>query len=86
MLTANGPFNATLFLSMLSMVSGAMTVFPSTNLGVTSTGSHLIGAYIISVPVLLRYGFVRTFAASKISLTDWEISGPIPSPSIKLTA
>ena len=26
-----------------------------------------------------------TFAAEKMSLTDWEISGPIPSPSIKVT-
>jgi len=26
-----------------------------------------------------------TLAAAKMSLTDWEISGPIPSPSIKLT-
>lgn len=42
-LTAKGPFSATLFLSMLSIVSGAMTVFPSTKRGVTSTGSHLIG-------------------------------------------
>lgn len=42
--TANGPLRATLFLSMLSMVSGAMTVLPSISLGVTSTGSHLIGA------------------------------------------
>lgn len=29
---------------------------------------------------------VRTPDAAKMSLTDWEISGPIPSPSIKETA
>lgn len=26
-----------------------------------------------------------TFAAEKMSLTDWEISGPIPSPSMMVT-
>jgi hypothetical protein len=26
-----------------------------------------------------------TLAAAKMSLTDWEISGPIPSPSINVT-
>jgi len=43
-LTASGPFKATLFRLMLSIVSGKIEVFPSINCGVTSTGSHLIGA------------------------------------------
>lgn len=45
--TARGPLRATLFLSIDSTVSGAIEVLPSINLGVTSTGSHLIGAYFI---------------------------------------
>ena len=45
MLTASGPFSATLFLLMLSIVSGRMEVFPSTSCGVTSTGSHFTGAF-----------------------------------------
>ena len=27
----------------------------------------------------------HTFAAAKMSFTDWDISGPMPSPSIKVT-
>lgn len=45
MLTASGPLRATLFLSMLSIVSSGITVLPSFSRGVTSTGSHLIGVY-----------------------------------------
>lgn len=67
--TARGPFNATRFLFTLSIASSGMTVLPFFNCGVTSTGSHSIG----------------TFAAVKMSLTDFEISGPIPSPSINVT-
>lgn len=44
-LTARGPFRATLFLWMLSMVSEGMVVLPSTSLGVTSTGSHEMGVW-----------------------------------------
>lgn len=43
-LTASGPFKATLFRLMLSIVSGRIEVLPSISCGVTSTGSHLIGA------------------------------------------
>lgn len=32
-----------------------------------------------------RNGANRTLAALKMSFTDWAISGPIPSPSIRLT-
>lgn len=59
----------------------------------TSTGSHLMGAYYplshnsslfcCQIPRRLGAGF--TFAAEKMSLTDWAISGPIPSPSIMVT-
>jgi hypothetical protein len=61
-------------------------VLPSFNCGVTSTGSHFTGAFngcqIAYTPMGL---LVNTLAAAKISFTDCEISGPIPSPSIKLT-
>ena len=69
-LTARGPFRATKFFLTLSMAASGITVRPSLSMGVTSTGSHLIG----------------TFAAAKMSLTACEISGPMPSPSIKVTA
>ena len=75
---------------MDSMVADGMTVFPSgVSCGVTSTGSHLIGAYYVSSVftfVATRGLVLRTPDAAKMSLTDWEISGPIPSPSIKETA
>lgn len=68
--TARGPLSATKFFLTLSMAASGITVRPSFSMGVTSTGSHLMG----------------TLAAVKMSLTAWEISGPIPSPSIKVTA
>ena len=75
---------------MDSIVADGMTVFPSgVSCGVTSTGSHLIGAYyaeLAAVFVVIGELAVRTPDAAKMSLTDWEISGPIPSPSIRETA
>lgn len=68
-LTAKGPFRATKFRCTLSMASSGMTVLPSLSVGVTSTDSHSMGV----------------FAAAKMSFTDCEISGPIPSPSISVT-
>lgn len=84
-LTASGPFRATLFRLILSMVSSLIEVLPSFSWGVTSTGSHLTGAFdpLVDARIIGFHG--STLAAAKISLTDWEISGPIPSPSIKLT-
>ena len=43
--TAKGPLSATKFVLTLSMALSGMTVLPSFNWGVTSTDSHLIGAY-----------------------------------------
>lgn len=71
------------------MAASGIAVLPSLRIGVTSTGSHLTGACIPSSASL----FLRTlpaqnpltFAAEKMSLTDWEISGPIPSPSMMVT-
>lgn len=55
----------------------------------TSTGSHLIGTYpylaFRPIPGGRDSRAELTLAAEKISLTDWEISGPIPSPSISVT-
>ena len=42
--TAKGPFKATKFFLTLSIALSGMTVFPSFNVGVTSTASHSIGA------------------------------------------
>ena len=87
MLTASGPLRATLFLSMLSIVSSGITVLPSFSRGVTSTGSHLIGVYkAMSVSFRGEINSANhTLAALKMSFTDWAISGPMPSPSIRLT-
>ena len=68
--TARGPLRAMKFFLTLSIAPSGITVRPSLSIGVTSTGSHLMG----------------TLAAAKMSLTAWEISGPIPSPSIRVTA
>ena len=43
-LTARGPFKAIKFFLTLSIASSGITVRPSFNCGVTSTGSHSIGA------------------------------------------
>lgn len=52
------------------MAACGIPIFPSACLtGVTSTVSHWIG----------------TFAATKICWTAAEISGPIPSPGIRVT-
>lgn len=86
--TARGPLRATKFFFTLAMASSGMTVFPSFKVGVTSTGSHLIGAYLdLSLLYLRRSGALPsvTFAAAKMSLTDCAISGPMPSPSINVT-
>ena len=66
---ARGPLRATVLLRTLAMASSGMAVLPSLIMGVTSTSSHSIGV----------------FAAVKISLTEREISGPIPSPGIRVT-
>lgn len=42
--TARGPFSATKFFFTLAIASSGMAVLPSLRIGVTSTGSHLIGA------------------------------------------
>jgi hypothetical protein len=52
--TASGPFSATRFFFTLSIASSGITVRPSFSCGVTSTGSHSMGA----------------FAALKMSFTD----------------
>lgn len=59
---ARGPLSAIVFFLMLAMASAGMVETPSTMVGATETSSHLMGA----------------LAALKISLTDCEISGPIP--------
>lgn len=57
------------------MASSGMAVLPSFRMGVTSTGSHLMGAY--EVDLVSCWRVLRrvcddffTLAASKISLTD----------------
>lgn len=42
-LTARGPFKATKFFLTLAIASSGIAVFPFFKMGVTSTGSHLIG-------------------------------------------
>ena len=37
------------------------------------------------MPNLLLDELPQTLAAAKMSLTDWDISGPIPSPSMSVT-
>lgn len=47
-----------------------------------------MGTYIVLARHALetgRFFFFVTFAAAKISFTDLEISGPMPSPSIRVT-
>lgn len=89
--TASGPLRATKLRSTLLIASSGIVVLPSFRIGVTSTGSHLMGTYfqfssVFDVRVILGFlGSFFTFAAEKISLTDWDISGPIPSPSISVT-
>lgn len=51
--TASGPLRATKFFLTLSMAASGITVRPPLRMGVTSTGSHLMG----------------TLAAAKMSLT-----------------
>ncbi len=43
--TARGPFRATKFFLTLSMALSGIAVLPSLRIGVTSTGSHSIGAW-----------------------------------------
>jgi hypothetical protein len=43
---ARGPFNATVFFLTLAIALSGMTVRPSFKIGVTSTSSHAIGAYL----------------------------------------
>lgn len=69
-LTARGPLRATLFLLMLSIVASAMVVLPSFNIGVTSTGSHFTGAYILVRRIVYAGVDQHTLAAAKMSLTD----------------
>ena len=65
-----------------AIAASGIAVLPSLRIGVTSTDSHLIGAYsIINSVVNSR----ATFAAAKIFSTDSDISGPIPSPGINVT-
>ena len=64
-----------------AIASSGIAVFPSLRMGVTSTGSHMIGVYTSS-EICIR---ALTFAAAKIAFTLSEISGPIPSPGIKVT-
>jgi hypothetical protein len=66
---ARGPLSATVFFLTEAMASAGMAVLPLTKVGVTSTSSHWIGA----------------LAALKMDLTDSAISGPIPSPGIRVT-
>lgn len=66
---ARGPLRATVLLRTLWIATSGMAVLPSLMTGVTSTSSHSIGV----------------LAAAKICLTEREISGPIPSPGIKVT-
>jgi hypothetical protein len=92
---ARGPFKAILFFVTKrqlreevggreeepeAIASSGIAVFPSLRMGVTSTGSHRIGVYSY-----LPISTCRTLAASKIDLTLSAISGPIPSPGIKVT-
>jgi len=66
----NGPFNPIVFLLTESMAAWGIPNFPSIpRTGVTSTGSQEIG----------------TWAAAKIFWTAAEISGPIPSPGMRVT-
>jgi len=67
---ARGPFRPILFFSTDSIALGGIPNFPSGYFtGVTSTTSHSMG----------------TFAAAKIFWTEAEISGPIPSPGMRVT-
>lgn len=67
---ANGPFKPILVELTESIAFCGMRNLPSTPLtGVTSTGSHSIGA----------------LAASNIFITLEDISDPIPSPGIRVT-
>jgi hypothetical protein len=88
-LTARGPFRAILFFLMLSIAASGIAVLPSFRIGVTSQGSQVIGVYDMSDARRRSSWFseacLLTLAAAKMSLTAWEISGPIPSPSIRLT-
>ena len=58
------PLRATLFLLTECKAESGIVVTPFFKKGVTSTSSHKIG----------------TLFASNIRFTDFEISGPIPSP------
>jgi len=65
------PLSATLLALILSNAFFGISVFPVTGLmtGVTSTSCHIIGA----------------FAAAYICFTLFAISGPIPSPGMRVT-
>ena len=65
-----------------AIAASGIAVLPSLRIGVTSTDSHLIGAYSIINSVIDSR---TTFAAAKIFSTDSDISGPIPSPGINVT-
>ena len=75
---------------MLSIAASGMAVLPSFRIGVTSAGSHETGALeniSLATQAARAQDWPRhlTLAASKMSLTAWDISGPMPSPSIRLT-
>jgi len=87
-LTARGPFRAILFFLMLSIAASGIAVLPSLRIGVTSQGSQAMGVYHKSAIGSYGKGFVElllALAAAKMSFTACEISGPIPSPSIRDT-
>lgn len=82
-----------MFFLMFSMAASGMAVLPSLRMGVTSTDSQAMGVCEERCQNRAwddeagRRGREkrRTLAAAKMSLTDSAISGPMPSPSMKLT-
>ena len=68
--TAKGPLSATKFFLTLSIAPSGITVLPPFSWGVTSTGSHFIGAYLLSLVAAAQAIELRTLAAAKISFTD----------------
>ena len=84
------PFNPILFLCIEWMTSSGTVTCPSGVLtGATLTLSHATGTWqknhCHQKKIGSGYQTSLTCAARKISITAWEISGPIPSPLMRVT-